>query len=154
MLINSYDGFDLYNLENDKPEIIWTNKDLKANFQTYVISGKFMYGFCGPSDKKFQCISLSSGEIKWQTKLEGGSAIISNDILIIIDKKGKLIFAEASAESYKEISSLQVINLAKKNTKGRKYRRESACWTNPVLCGGKIYVRSTYGELVCVDVGK
>ena len=84
--------------------------------------------------------------------IKEGALILAKNILIILDYKGKLILAEAKPDKFKEIASRQIFELPKTDNKGRGYRRVSACWTNPVLCNSKIYLRNTYGDLVCMDL--
>ncbi len=145
----SHKGFFKYNMKNKKPELLWSKNEKKTSFINYVRNDKFLYGF---GQKTLHCISIETGEIKWEKDIKGGSLIISNEILIVVDKTGNLIFVKADPEKYEEISRKKVLDNPPKDTKGRKYRRVSACWTNPVLCNSKIYVRNTYGGLVCVDV--
>ena len=55
-------------------------------------------------------------------------------------------------ESYTELAGKQVIEMAPTDAKGRGYRRVCACWPNPVYCDHKLYIRNSYGELVCLEV--
>ncbi len=150
LIVPSYKGFRKYIMQTDKAELVWTNTAPKCSFQSFVRNGDYIYGF---GHGNIQCISLEDGSVKWKQKMKGGSLIIANGILIILEKEGKLSMAEASPEAYKEISSLQAITNPEAIQHPEGYRRWSACWTNPVLCNGKIYLRNTYGDLVCVDVG-
>lgn len=151
MIIYSYKGSSLYKLDINSPERIWKNNDIKAQFQSYVTNNGYSYGFANNSGMKLLCHDNSTGEIVWSQKMQAGSLILSNNTLIVIDKKGLLHFIEASPEGFSEIGSAQVFELAKTELKGRGYRRISGCWTNPVICNKKIYVRSSYGQLVCLD---
>jgi len=153
MLVFSYKGSSLYNIASNPPTRIWNNPALKARFQSFVKKGDFAYGFINQGGDKLICFESGTGTIKWTEKVSAGSLIISNGILILIDKEGILRFIEASPNGYNELASAPVIEMAATDTRGKEYRRICGCWTNPVLCDGKIYVRNTYGELVCLDVG-
>ena len=152
LLIYSYKGSSLYNLKTDPPTRIWNNTKIKAQFQSYVRKDGYSYGFSNYSGMKLICFKVSTGEIQWEQKMSAGSLIISNDILIVIDKEGILRFIKASPENFDEIGNAAVIKNADTDAKGRGYRRISGCWTNPVLYNKKVYVRNSYGELVCLDV--
>ncbi len=153
LLIFSYKGSSLYDLNEDPPKRIWNNEKIKAQFQSFVRNGKYSYGFSRYGGvMKLICIKVSSGEVQWEQKMSAGSLIVSNGILVVIDKEGILRFVEAKPDGFNEIANASVVDVATTDVKGRGYRRESGCWTNPVLCNGKIYVRNSYGELVCLDV--
>lgn len=153
LLIFSYKGSSLYHLNEDPPKRVWNNEKIKAQFQSYVRNGKYSYGFSRNGGvMKLICLKVNSGEIQWQQKMSAGSLIISNGILIVIDKEGILRLVEAKPEGFNEIAKASVVEVAATDVKGRGYRRESGCWTNPVLSNGKIFVRNSYGELVCLDV--
>jgi len=152
MIVYSYKGSSRYTLDISSPKREWKNDDIKAQFQSYVTNDGYSYGFANNSGMKLLCHNNSTGEIVWMQKMQAGSLILSNNTLIVIDKKGVLHFIEASPEGYSEIGSAEVIELAKTELKGRGYRRISGCWTNPVICNKKIFVRSSYGDLVCLDV--
>ena len=152
MLLFGYKGCSLYDIQKIPPERIWNDPGIKAQFQSYVKKEGFVYGFAEQGGMKLICFDLHTGTVKWSQKVSGGSLILAGDMLIVIDKEGVLRFVEASPEEFNELASAAVMNMAETDTKGRGYRRVCGCWTNPVLCNGKIYVRNTYGELVCVDV--
>lgn len=151
LLIYSYKGTSLYNLLSNPPERKWHNPEIKAQFQSFVTVDGYSYGFASYGGMKLICFEISTGHIKWASKMSAGSLIVSNDILIVIDKEGILRFIEASPEAYNEIGNAAVIDMAKTEPKGRGYRRINACWTNPVLVNQKLYIRNSYGELVCLD---
>lgn len=152
MLVFSYKGSVLYDISTNPPVTIWNNPLLKARFQSFVKHGDYVYGFIDQGGDRLICADFLSGQIIWTQKVSLGALILSNGTLIVIDKEGVLRFIDASPEGYNERLSAQVMNLAATDAKGRGYRRISGCWTNPVLCDGRIYLRSTYGELVCLDV--
>lgn len=141
-------GFSKYQIKNDTLIKVWNNPDVKCQCQSYVVKDNYAYGF-GPG--KFQCISLKTGERKWWKKMKEGALIHANDILIILEQDGNLIFAETNPEEYTEVLSTKVITNPKTDQKGRGYRRASVCLTNPVLSYGKIYMRNSYGNLICVN---
>ena len=149
MHLFSKEGFKKYDITNDTPKLIWTKSNIKCQCQSYVVEDDFAYGF---GQGKIQCISLKTGEQKWSKILREGGLIISNNTLIIIGQKGDLIFVKADSKEYKEIAKMKAIFIPETDKKGRDYRRVSCCMTNPVLSHGKIYLRGSYGDLICVNV--
>ncbi len=151
-LIYSYKGSSLYDLKSNPPVRIWNNLDVKASFQSYVSKDGYAFGFSSRGMSKLICFEIATGDIKWAEKMSAGSLIVSNDLLVVIDKEGILRFVEASPVVFKEVATASVLEMVETDTKNRGYRRINGCWTNPVLCNKKIYVRNSYGDLVCVDV--
>ena len=154
LMLFHYKGISLYDLSTHRPKLIWKNPELKARFQSFVAQDGYVYGFIESAGVKLVCFDQETGTIQWIHKIAGGSLIEVDGILVIVDKKGFLHIAKASPDQYEEIAGREVLNLPSTDTKGRKYRRESACWTNPVLCDDKLYIRNTYGDLVCLQVGQ
>ena len=56
------------------------------------------------------------------------------------------------SKGFKKISGANVINMKKHAEKPAMSRCYT--WTAPVLANGQIYVRNTYGDLVCIDVSQ
>ena len=81
----------------------------------------------------------------WEKEMKMASVIAADGKLIFLDEKGNLHIAEATPQSYNEISSCDVLQGEKKF---RKF------YTPPVLNKGKIYCRNYYGDLVYIDVRK
>ncbi len=145
------EGFRKYLIKKDSVELIWSKSEIKCQCQPFVVKDNYAYGI---GRGEIQCISLETGEQQWGKSLKGGALIISNNILIINDQNGNLVFVEATPKEYKEIANLKTTEYPKTDQKGRGYRRVSGCWTNPVLSHGQIYIRGSYGDLVCINVSK
>ena len=67
-----------------------------------------------------------------------GNLTAADGKLIWITGAGELVVVSATPEAYKEIVRAQV--------SGGKV------WSAPVLDAGRLYVRNSKGDLVCVDV--
>ena len=67
-----------------------------------------------------------------------GSQIAAGGKLILFTHKGDLLVADASPAGFKQRAKAKVLG--------------GLCWTAPALANGRIYVRNTAGELVCLDV--
>jgi len=152
MILFSYKGCSVYDLSQEPPRRIWNEPLLKTAFQSFICRDGFFYGFINQGGEKLMCIETASGTIRWQQKMAAGSLIEVNGTLVVIDKSGYLHFVEATPENYTELAGTQVIEMAPTDAKGRGYRRICACWTNPVYADHKLYIRNSYGELVCLEV--
>ena len=136
-----------------EPQVVWTSDGLGSAFQTGVVLDGFAYGL-SRSDRKqvLQCADIQTGEVKWQQDMdEWGSLTAANGKLIVLDGNGDLIVAEASPQAYKVISQARVIPINQKDFVSRRDDMH-VCWTAPVLANGRVYARSTWGELVCVNM--
>ena len=154
MLLTGYnDGSALLKIQNNQPEIIWQNKRVHASsFINFVVVNGYAYGSVNDRRKQpFQCINLKTGKAQWTKDLgDWGSLIAAGNYLIILDGDGDLIIANAVPEGFQIVSQAKLFRLEH----WRRYPDgdPNCCWTAPVLANGKIYSRTTWGEMVCVDV--
>ena len=129
-------GCALIQISGNKPAVIWQNKNMGNHFNSCVLWEGHLYGF---DESTLKCLDFQTGDVKWKKRgLGKGSLMLADDKLIIMGDKGDLVIAEASPDSFKEISRVKIL--------------EGLCWTVPVLSGGKIYCRNHEGDLVCLDV--
>lgn len=131
----------------------WQNRNLAGEFMTGVVMDGHAYGFGRAGrTQPLQCVDAKTGELKWSEDLGVyGSVLGANGKLVIIDGDGDLIVAEASPEAFKVISRTKVFT----NIKSYNSYPEGDpdhCWTAPVLANGRIYVRSSWGQLACINV--
>ena len=129
-------GGALVDISGNNPAVIWQNKKMKNHFNSCVLWEGHLYGF---DEQTLKCVDFQTGDVKWKQRGMGkGSLMLADGKLIIMGDKGDLVIAEASPDSFKEISRARVL--------------EGLCWTVPVLSAGKVYCRSHPGDLVCLDV--
>ena len=147
-------GSALVAVNNADPKTLWTKKIIANAFQNSIVIDGYAYGFGWVKKKQpFQCIDLKTGDLKWSEDIGmWGALMAANGKLIILKGDGKLAIADASPESYKEITCADVVPMT--NNKGIARNKQCFCWTAPVLVNGKIYARNNYGKLVCVDMQK
>lgn len=86
-----------------------------------------LYGF----DKAIlKSLNAKTGEENWKARGFGrGSLILADGNLIALGERGNLGLIEATPESYRLISSAEVL--------------EGKSWTSPTLANGRLYLRST-----------
>jgi hypothetical protein len=63
---------------------------------------------------------------------------IAGGRMIILDGKGQLVVAEATPEGYRELSRQEVFE-------------DGTSWSSPVLSHGRVYCRSSKGQMACLD---
>lgn len=121
---------------------VWENKELRNQLNSSVLIDGHLYGMDGDHGNKsssFRCLDFATGAVKWTEKtVRPGGLIASGRNLIAIGDGGELVVAEASPAGFKAIARAQVLG--------------GKCWTAPTLSHGRIYVRNSKGDLVCVDV--
>jgi len=92
-------------------------------------------------DKKssLKCLDFATGEEKWSRAGMGwGNLILADGKLIVLREGGEVVVAEATPAEYRERSRTPVLR--------------GPCWTVPALAGGRLYLRSNAGDVVCLDV--
>jgi outer membrane protein assembly factor BamB len=142
-----YLGSSLFDIGGDAPKILWTNKIMNSNNGSPVMLNGFLYICQGGIDEisgSLRCLDVKTGKMAWEEKLNGRpiSLMAAGGNLIILDDRGALFIAEATASGYREISRCLIPT--------QKFMDK--WWTAPVLCSGKIYCRSNIGDLICIDV--
>lgn len=83
------------------------------------------------NDQSLICMELKTGKKKWQSRSVGkGSLTCADGHLIVRSEGGPVALVAATPASYKELGRF---------TPGD--RSDSAAWTYPVVCGGKLFLR-------------
>lgn len=127
-----------------RPEVMWRSEDTKVHMNSGVLFHDYLYVFSGSAGKQgdLRCLDLRDGSVKWkQNGLGVGSLMAAaNEKLVVLSDKGELLVVEATPTEFKPLARAQVIG--------------GKCWTSPVLSNGKIFVRNSKGDLVCVDVSR
>jgi len=135
-------GSALLDISGRQPKLLWKNGSVNSHFSSFVLIDGYIYGndgFAGRRSGAFRCLDVETGRVMWSESLGFGSLIAADGKLILLTERGDLHIAEATPSGYREISRARSI-------------LSSSCWTPPVLCDGRIYLRNHRGELVCLDV--
>ena len=150
-------GSSLLDIKDGKPEEIWKSRNVRHTYQNPVIIDGYAYtfGYLRTNNiMPFVCFDMKTGDIKWNEILgdynQQGALMAANGKLIILSVDGELIIAELSPEGFKPISRAQIFKLEPH----RSYPdgEPHCCWTAPVLSNGKLFARTTYGNMVCIDM--
>ena len=136
-------GCALLDISKGSAKEAWRSKDMTNHFGTCALIKGHLYGISGNAGRgSLQCLEFKSGKKKWSEKLGFGAWTAAGDKLIALTEKGSLVVAKADPSGYKEIA------------RGKALQVKGKCWTVPVLANGRIYCRSSSGQLVCIDVSK
>ncbi|MBC8350595.1 MAG: PQQ-like beta-propeller repeat protein [Planctomycetes bacterium] len=134
-------GSALLRLIDNEPEVVWKNKEFQNQFSSSVLIDGFLYGIDGDTTgaRTLKCVQLATGAIQWSEEGFGsGSLIAAKTHLIILSEAGELAIVEASPSKFKLLAKAKVL--------------DGKCWTAPALANGRVYCRSTDGDVVCVDL--
>ncbi|MCP4903254.1 MAG: PQQ-binding-like beta-propeller repeat protein [bacterium] len=145
-------GSKLFQMSSGRPEMVWHNERTNYSFQSWVALDGHGYGIArGRQGAFLECVDLADGQVKWAEKIGdwGGLAAAAGKLILIKDR-GELVVVAASPQAYETISSAKIIDLQHWRTYPDS--RPNTYWTAPVLSEGRIYTRTTHGDLLCVDV--
>jgi outer membrane protein assembly factor BamB len=130
----------LYQLGDGDPTQIWLNQDLETRMNSAVVYDGYVYCISERGTGQLMCCDLRDGLVVWSEPsfAKFGTLMIADEKLIILDEKGDLVIADASAAGYHELARVKVLT-------GRS-------WVMPVLANGRIYAKNNKGRIVCLDV--
>jgi len=114
---------------------LWSAGSIKSSYVQPVYHEGHLYGM---NSKIFTCVDAATGETVWRAREPGdGFPTVVGDHLVIMNKPGTLIVAEASPQGYHEIARLDLF--------------ADRSWSAPAYVNGRLYVRSM-GELARVNL--
>lgn len=117
-------------------EAVWKGRDLKGAYNVPIHHKGFIYGYSGHF---LACVDAAGGQLKWKSRPPGrGFMSLVDDRLVVMTEKGALHIVSASPDGYREEASLDL------------FGKES--WTPPSIARGRIFARSSFGEVAAVDV--
>ncbi|MEE8169311.1 MAG: PQQ-binding-like beta-propeller repeat protein, partial [Phycisphaerae bacterium] len=132
---------------------VWTTRRMRNKFQSPVLIDGKLY----TSDEDgLKCLDFMTGERLWRKRgIRHGPLIVVNDHLILLTETGELRIAEASPEGFEPISIAKLFEGSTFSVFQRvaRQRQGPRCWTVPVLCDGRLYVRN-HTTVACLDLRK
>lgn len=136
-------GCELLKFNGHGLKQLYEGKSMANHMNNSVLWEGHLYGVHGnshvPSQCALRCIEWKTGKQKWSQRGCGcGSLIIADGKLIVLSDQGLLAIVKAQPSKFDSICQQQVLS--------------GECWTSPVLANGRIYCRSSDGELVALDV--
>lgn len=109
-------------------EEVWTSRNLKADFNDFVVYEGHIYGFDGGI---FASVDLATGERNWKGGRYGkGQVLLLEDsgLLLVMSERGEGVLVKATPEDHEELEKVQLL-------KGKT-------WNHPVVVGDRLYVRN------------
>jgi outer membrane protein assembly factor BamB len=131
-------GAALVDFAAAEPRAEWESKAMKTTMSGCVLVGGNFYGF---DESVLKCLGLD-GKEKWRERGLGQGALTASadGRLIVLSGEGELVIVAADPAAYRELARQPVLTGA-------------TFWSSPVLCAGRIHVRSGEGELACFERG-
>jgi len=116
----------------------WTSKDLKPDFNDFVVFQDHAFGF---DREMFACLNLANGKRAWKarTNYGHGQVILLQDkaLLLVLTETGEAVLLTANPKKHEELGRFQAI--------------EGKTWNHPVIVDGRLFVRNAE-EMACYDV--
>lgn len=136
-------GCELLKFDGRSLTQVYENTQMANHMNNCVLWEGHLYGIHGnshnPSQCALRCIEWKTGELKWSQRGCGaGSLIASDGKLLVLSDTGVLSVVTAHPTEYTRVAEQQVLS--------------GECWTSPVLANGRIYCRSSDGDIVCLDL--
>lgn len=115
---------------------IWSSTGLKQSYAVPIFIGDQIVGFSG---SLLAGIDAENGELLWRNRSPGrGFNLWVDGHLVTLTRTGALHAAKVSREGYEEVASMQLF--------------DRLVWSPPSFANGRIYARSSFGEVASVRV--
>jgi outer membrane protein assembly factor BamB len=135
-------GAALFEFDGRSLNQVWSNNVLKSHFSSVVYLDGFVYGNDGDANAAsgdFVCLELTSGKEMWRHTSNVGSLIAVKNGLLTLNQFAQLALVSADPKKYTELASNKKIS-------------RGFFWPAPTLAGGRLYLRSNSGDVVCVEM--
>jgi outer membrane protein assembly factor BamB len=124
-------------------ELIYNNKNMVNHHGGVVLMNDHIYGFSDPHG--WTCQSLKTGEQLWTTGRTGeevgigkGAILgVNNRLLLLEERRGLMVVAEASPNGWKEIGRMELPERSTIETQSNI----NMVWAHPVIADGRIFIR-------------
>ena len=113
---------------------LWTSRNLKSDFNDFVVYQDSIYGFDGGM---FACVDLKTGERRWKGGRYGKGQVLlleSSGLLLVAGERGQGVLLKATPEDLIELTTIQLLT--------------GKTWNHPVVVGDKLYIRNAQ-EAAC-----
>jgi outer membrane protein assembly factor BamB len=131
-------GSALFRVSGGQVAQVWFQRNMQTCYNTAVLWQGYLHG---PNDSgsNLTCVEFSTGKVIWDKGGFGRACVtLADGRLIVLSETGELSIGAASPAGYVPAVRAQILS--------------GECRTVPVLANGKIYVRSTAGNLACVEL--
>jgi outer membrane protein assembly factor BamB len=127
-------GATRLDFRTDPPRVVWHTRAMRNLMAGCVRVGDHLYGF---DESILKCLDLDGKELWRERGLGDGSMIAAGTRLLVMTSDGELLVARASPLGFEELARHPLF-------------QEGDFWSPPVFAQGRVYVRSSLGELVCL----
>ncbi len=113
---------------------LWTSRNLKSDFNDFVVYQDSIYGFDGGM---FACVDLKTGERRWKGGRYGKGQVLlleSSGLLLVAGERGQGVLLKATPEDLTELTTIQLLT--------------GKTWNHPVVVGDRLYIRNAQ-EAAC-----
>lgn len=113
---------------------LWTTRDMKPDFNDFVIHQGFLYGF---DNQIFACVNLNDGQRQWKGGRYGKGQVLclsDSNLLIVVAENGDLVLLRATPDKHEELARIAAL--------------DDKTWNHPVVVGDRLYIRNAV-EAVC-----
>ena len=137
IFLTAPDRCELVKVSGRTVESVWKSRSLCSDVARPVAHRGALFGFDG---EDLVCVDVTTGERRWERAGFGGGRLIraADHLVIQCGTSGELVIADADPEKYSERSRIKVFE-------GRSH-------TAPVFANGRVFCRSSRGELTCVGI--
>ena len=125
------------------PSALWKTDKIASQMASTIHNDGFIYGIHGQAGTRSNfstifCLNVETGKTFWEHKGYGLSSIILvGKTLVVLSEKGELALIEANPTKFTEHANFQVLS-GKDN------------WIPPTYANGRLYCRSSDGDLKCL----
>ena len=129
------------------PSALWKTDKIASQMASTIHNDGFIYGIHGQAGTRSNfstifCLNVETGKTFWEHKGYGLSSIILvGKTLVVLSEKGELALIEANPTKFTEHANFQVLS-GKDN------------WIPPTYANGRLYCRSSDGDLICLRMAK
>ena len=134
-----HQGCAVIHISNNKPKLVWKNKEIVAHFNSSVLSDGYIYSTGDPG--YLICLDPKSGKVMWKSGgfEKGGLCAVDGTLIVISGNTGAIVQIEMTPEKYHELGRLSPIGEAVNN------------WVAPIVSEKKLIVRNRK-LLACLDI--
>lgn len=107
---------------------LWTNEELKMNFNDLLVHKGHAYVIDGPY---LACVELKTGERLWRGKRYRGWSLLvpDQDLILILSERGELALVSADPDQFEELGSIKVL--------------DDRVWNHMAMTGNVVLVRNS-----------
>jgi outer membrane protein assembly factor BamB len=134
----------------------WSNRSIGKDTYSYVVLDSHAYGH---GARGLQCVDLSSGDVRWEwrpgdrgRRKDSFEVIAVGHALVWISSSGTLYAGSASPRGPEPVAEFQAFAGFDADLRKERAQFNLSVCTSPAFAQGRIYCRSSWGELVCLDV--